>query len=73
MSTTTTIHLSVPDISCGHCEAAISRVVGALPGVVAVKPSSATKTVDIEADFNQVTMAQIETALSEEGYPVQTP
>ena len=69
---TTTIHLSVPDISCGHCEAAISRAVGALPGVVAVKPSAETKAVDIEADFDQVTMAQIEAVLAEEGYPVQS-
>jgi copper chaperone CopZ len=27
----------VPDISCGHCEAAISAEVGALPGVERVE------------------------------------
>ena len=71
MSETTTIHLTVPDISCGHCEATVSKVVGALNGVVSVNPSAETKTVDIAADLDQVTMDQIEAVLADAGYPVR--
>ena len=62
---------SAPDMSRGHCEAAIKEAVGALPGVVGVAADSASKRVEIDFDPDRVTMAQIETALDEAGYPVQ--
>jgi copper ion binding protein len=65
------VTVTAPDMSCGHCEAAIKEAVGALPGVVGVAADAAAKRVEIDFDPDRVTMAQIETALDEVGYPVQ--
>jgi copper chaperone len=66
------ITLVAPDISCGHCVAAINRAVGALPGVGSVDASEETKRVTVEYDPSRVALADIEATLDEEGYPVQT-
>lgn len=62
---------TAPDISCEHCQRSIEQAVGALPGVQSVRVEIPSKKVDVSFDPAQVTPAQIEATLDEEGYPVQ--
>jgi copper ion binding protein len=64
------VTLTAPDISCGHCVATIKEEVGTLPGVARVEVDPASKHVDIDFDPGRVSLAQIEAALDEAGYPV---
>ncbi|CAA9543376.1 MAG: hypothetical protein AVDCRST_MAG59-1053 [uncultured Thermomicrobiales bacterium] len=64
--------LTAPDISCGHCVAAIKEAVGELAGVAEVGADADTKKVQVAFDPARVSLAQIEAALDEAGYPVQT-
>ena len=63
--------LMAPDISCGHCVAAINGAVGALDGVRRVEADEQTKQVQVEFDPSKVSLAQIEATMDEEGYPVR--
>ena len=63
--------LTAPDISCSHCVATINKALGGLDGVRHVETSEATKQIKVEFDPTRVSLAQIEAALDEEGYPVQ--
>jgi copper chaperone len=64
------VTLTAPDISCGHCVATVKGAVGALAGVQTVEASEATKQVVVDFDPSRVTLAQIEAALDDAGYPV---
>ena len=64
------VTVTAPDISCGHCVATVKDAVGALSGVSSVKADPDTKRVEIAFDPGQVSLAQIEAALDEAGYPV---
>ncbi len=64
------VTLTAPDISCGHCEATITRALGALDGVRRVEANAATKQVAVEFDPARVSPNQIEAALADAGYPV---
>ncbi len=63
--------LTAPDISCGHCVATITKAVGGLQGVSNVSADEQTKQVRVAYDPAQVSLAQIEATLDEEGYPVK--
>lgn len=63
--------LTAPDISCGHCVATVKEAVGGLAGVARVDANADTQRVEVTFDPNRVTLAQIEAALDEAGYPVQ--
>jgi copper chaperone len=65
------VTVTAPDISCGHCVATVKNAVGALAGVTSVEADVATKRVEIDFDPSRVSLAQIEAALDEAGYPVQ--
>jgi copper ion binding protein len=65
------VTVTAPDISCGHCVVTVKNAVGALPGVASVEADTATKRVEIDFDPGRVSLAQIEAALDEAGYPVQ--
>ena len=65
------VTVTAPDISCGHCVATVKDAVGALPGVVGVEADPDTKRVEVDFDPGRVSLAQIEAALDEAGYPVQ--
>ena len=65
----TTETLSVPDISCDHCQRAIETALGALPGVRA-DVDLAARTVQVSYDQATVAPATIRATLSEEGYEV---
>lgn len=71
-STIERVTLTAPDISCGHCEATVKGAVGALAGVDTVEASADTQKVQVAFDPNRVSRQQIESALAEAGYPVQS-
>jgi copper chaperone CopZ len=50
--------------------ATIKEEVGTLPGVARVEADQDTKRVEIDFDSGRVSLAQIEAALDESGYPV---
>lgn len=63
-----TLTLSVPGMTCGHCEAAVKREVGALVGIADV-------TVDLDSKDVVVTGAQLDrdaivAAIDEAGFDV---
>jgi copper chaperone len=66
----TTETLSVPDISCDHCQRTIESVLGRLPGVQVAAVDVATRTVQVSYDEEAVDQATIDATLSEEGYEV---
>jgi copper chaperone len=66
----TTETLSVPDISCGHCQRTIEAALGHLPGVWAAAVDVATRTVRVSYDETAVTPATIRDILADEGYDV---
>ena len=62
--------LSVPDISCEHCERTITEVLGETPGVRDVQVDIPGKTVRLEYDDQAIDLNKIGAVLDEEGYPV---
>jgi copper chaperone len=67
----TEVTLNAPDISCDHCIGSIEKAVAKLPGVRFLSGDPAAKAVKIEYDGSEGTLAQIEAAMEEEGYPVK--
>jgi copper chaperone len=66
----TTKVLSVPDISCEHCERAIKGALEPISGVQLVSVDIPAKTVKVEYDEKAVTIARIKQAVEDEEYPV---
>ncbi len=62
--------LVAPDISCEHCQRAIEGTLGKVEGVKTVKVDIPTKTVQIDYNPQQVTLAKIEEVLDDVGYTV---
>jgi len=62
--------LSVPDISCEHCERTINGALSPIPGVRGVSVDIPAKQVRVENDENAVTVDRMKTILEEEDYPV---
>lgn len=63
-----TITLSVPGMTCGHCEAAIKQEVGALDGVAEVSVDLDTKDVVVVGD--RLDRAAVVAAIDEAGFDV---
>lgn len=63
-----TITLSVPGMTCGHCEAAIKQEVGALDGVVDVGVDLDTKDVVVVGD--RLDREAVVAAIDEAGFDV---
>lgn len=59
---------TIPNISCGHCVAAIQNELQELDGVLKVKGDSHGKTATVEWD-EPATESQIKSKLLEIGYP----
>lgn len=70
-STTETISLQAPDISCGHCVSSIQNRLGELDGIKSVSASAETKLVNLEYDPSQISLDKIKSELDDEGYPVK--
>ncbi len=66
----TTRTLSVPDISCGHCKTSIEGAVGPLDGVEFVEVAIEKRTVAVDYDGTDDTIAAIVGAIEGQGYEV---
>ena len=65
-----TLTLSVPDISCDHCKMSIEGAAGALTGVSQALVDIPGKTVTITYETEAVDLAEIVSAIEEQGYEV---
>jgi copper chaperone len=63
-----TLVLSVPGMTCGHCEAAVKQEVGALAGVTAVDVDLDTKDVTVTGD--DLDLDAVVAAIDEAGFDV---
>jgi copper chaperone len=63
-----TLTLTVPGMTCGHCEAAVKREVGAVPGVDHVEVDLETKLVTVGG--TDVDRDAVVEAIDEAGYDV---
>ncbi|MDE3076490.1 MAG: heavy-metal-associated domain-containing protein [Chloroflexota bacterium] len=68
----TTKTLRVPDISCEHCERTIRRALSRLDGVAAVEVDVPRKRVHVTYDEALIGLEELEDALLEEDYPVDS-
>lgn len=62
--------LSVPDISCEHCERTITQALSPLEGVKHVTVDIPAKQVQVEYDGAIVSVDRFKEILQEEDYPV---
>jgi copper chaperone len=68
----TQVKLTVPDISCAHCEKTILETLRGKPGVQAVAVNIPARTVLLKYDEGQINLDQVGELLDEEGYPVES-
>jgi copper chaperone len=66
----TSVTLNVPDISCEHCERAITSALAPLAGVADVTVDIPGKQVHVKYDPGLVDIERVEAILAEEDYPV---
>ncbi len=66
----TSLTLSVPDISCGHCKTSIEGAVNELGGVDSVEVDIESRTVDVSFDDATLNQMAIVSAIEEQGYEV---
>ncbi|MFC4711339.1 copper chaperone CopZ [Planococcus dechangensis] len=64
------VHLEVSGMSCQHCVKAVEDSVGALAGVEKVDVSLEQNAVDVTYDSANVDVAQIASAIEDQGYEV---
>lgn len=64
--------LSVPTISCGHCENTINEALTPLAGVSSVRVDIPTKKVTVEYDPATTSVERFKEVLAEEEYPVES-
>jgi len=62
--------LNVPDISCEHCERAITGALTPVDGVQRISVDIPAKQVQVEYDQSKVSLDQMKEILEEEDYPV---
>ena len=66
------VTLNVPDISCEHCERAITGVLSPVDGVRSVSVDIPAKQVKVEYDDGQVNVDRMKELLNDEDYPVES-
>ena len=66
----TTTVLTVPDISCEHCEKTIVGALTPVTGISSVSVDIPTKRVTVEYDPDQVSVDKMKDVLKEEDYSV---
>jgi copper chaperone len=64
--------LNVPNISCEHCERTINETLQALDGVRLVQVNIPAKQVKVDYDEQGVSLQEMQTALRDEDYPVES-
>jgi len=62
--------LSVPDISCEHCDRTITETLSPVDGVKSVKVDIPAKAVTVDYDDATVSVDRFKELLKEEDYPV---
>jgi copper chaperone len=62
--------LNVPDMSCGHCKAAVEGGLKELPGVEKANADIARGTVEVSYDQSTVTTEDLKGAIEQAGYTV---
>jgi copper chaperone len=62
--------LSVPNISCEHCERTIMKALSPIPGVRRVHVDIPTQRVHVDYDETRIDVERMRTILDEEDYPV---
>ena len=60
----------VPDMSCGHCKAAVEGELNRLPGVERANADVERGTVEVSYDERTVTTEDLKGAIEEAGYTV---
>jgi len=68
----TTKTLNVPDISCEHCQRAITEALSPVDGVRSVDVDIPSKQVRVEYDESVVDLNKLKEVLQEEDYPVES-
>ena len=66
----TDVTLAVPDMSCGHCKAAVEGELNKLPGVESSLADVEKGTVEVTYDEGKVTTEDLKGAIEEAGYTV---
>ena len=61
---------NVPDMSCGHCKAAVEGGLNGLPGVEKANADIAKGTVKVSYDEGSVTIEDLKGTIEEAGYTV---
>lgn len=64
--------LTIPDMTCGHCEGRVKGALTGLDGVQSVQVDLARKAVDLDYDDTRITLDRVREVLAEEDYPVET-
>ena len=64
--------LRVPDMSCGHCKAAVEGELSKLSGVQIANADLQKGTVEISYDESRVSEEQLKGAIEDTGYAVTT-
>jgi copper chaperone CopZ len=64
--------LSVPTISCAHCEKTITEALTPLEGVSTVRVDIPSKKVTVDYDPSSASVDQFKDVLAEEEYPVES-
>jgi copper chaperone len=62
--------LKVDGMSCEHCVKAVTKAVGALPGVENVAVNLAAKTVTVDHDPDKSPVEKIKLEIEDQGYDV---
>ena len=68
----TRVTLNVPDISCEHCEHAITEALAPVAGVSAVRVDIPGRQVRLDYDEGAITIERVKEILREEEYPVES-
>jgi copper chaperone len=68
--TTTHAVLNVPAVACNHCKMAIEGALAQLPGIDHAEVDVAGKSLTVDYRADDVSLADIEAAVREEGYEV---
>jgi copper chaperone len=65
-----TVSLSVPGMSCSHCEGTIRKAVGLLDGVGNIDIDLKSKNVTVKYDANKISVNAIKEIIEDQGYDV---
>lgn len=68
---TESISLTVTGMKCGGCESSVSEKVGAIDGVISVKPMHKENRVDVEFDATKTSQEEIVQVITDAGFSVE--